>query len=82
VNLMLAIGGTEIIWQKTLQQFGFAEKEILNFIPGPAYTTGWLMGNLEGWGGPVTGDVITRQSTISFGPYQNRQADKCLPKHI
>ncbi len=34
----------EIIWQKTLQQFGFTEKEILDFIPGPAYTAWWLMG--------------------------------------
>ena len=64
VNLMLATTGTEIVWQKTLQQFGFSEKEILDFIPGPAYTAWWLMGNLEGWGGPVTGDMITRQMQL------------------
>ena len=64
VNLMLATMGMEIIWQKTLQQFGFTEKEILDFIPGPAYTAWWLMGNLEGWGGPVTEDMITRQMQL------------------
>jgi hypothetical protein len=64
VNLMLATVGTEVIWQKTLQQFGFTEKEILDFIPGPAYTAWWLMGNLEGWGGKVTEDMITRQMEL------------------
>jgi alpha-N-acetylglucosaminidase len=60
VNLMLAINGTEIVWQKTLEQFGFTDKDIKEFIPGPAYTAWWLMGNLEGWGGPVTNDMINR----------------------
>ncbi|MES2773224.1 MAG: alpha-N-acetylglucosaminidase TIM-barrel domain-containing protein [Bacteroidota bacterium] len=64
VNLMLAINGTEIIWQKTLQQFGFTDEEIKAFIPGPAYTAWWLMGNLQGWGGPVTDDMITRQMQL------------------
>jgi alpha-N-acetylglucosaminidase len=64
VNLMLATVGTEIVWQKTLQQFGFMEKDIFDFMPGPAYTAWWLMGNLEGWGGPVTGDMITRQMEL------------------
>ncbi len=64
VNLMLAVKGTEIIWQKTLQQFGFTDKEIKDFIPGPAFTAWWLMGNLEGWGGPVTDDMISRQMQL------------------
>lgn len=64
VNLMLAINGTEIVWQKTLEQFGFTDKEIKDFIPGPAYTAWWLMGNLEGWGGPVTNDMINRQAEL------------------
>jgi hypothetical protein len=64
VNLMLAIDGTEIVWQKTLQHFGFTDKEIKNFIPGPAFTAWWLMGNLEGWGGPVTDDMINRQMQL------------------
>lgn len=64
VNLMLAINGTEIVWQKTLEQFGFTDKEIKDFIPGPAYTAWWLMGNLEGWGGPVSNDMMDRQMEL------------------
>lgn len=64
VNLMLAINGTEIVWQKTLEQFGFTDKVIKEFIPGPAYTAWWLMGNLEGWGGPVSNEMINRQMEL------------------
>ncbi|MFV8327531.1 alpha-N-acetylglucosaminidase TIM-barrel domain-containing protein [Flavobacterium sp. ZS1P14] len=64
VNLMLAINGTEMVWQKTLAQFGFSDKEIKDFIPGPAYTAWWLMGNLEGWGGPVSNAMIDRQMEL------------------
>ncbi|MDD4991831.1 MAG: alpha-N-acetylglucosaminidase [Paludibacter sp.] len=64
VNLMLAINGTEIIWQKTLNEFGFSNTEIKNFIPGPAFTAWWLMGNLEGYGGPITDNAIVRQMNL------------------
>lgn len=58
VNLALATTGTEAVWQNTLRRMGYSEAEILDFIPGPAYTAWWLMGNLEGWGGPVTQRMI------------------------
>ncbi|MGO9087229.1 MAG: alpha-N-acetylglucosaminidase [Terriglobales bacterium] len=58
VNLALATTGTEAVWQNTLRRIGYTDAEILRFIPGPAYTAWWLMGNLEGWGGPVTQSMI------------------------
>jgi alpha-N-acetylglucosaminidase len=58
VNLMLAPIGTEEIWQSTLQEFGFSDEEIKQFLPGPAFNAWWLMGNLEGWGGPVSDNMI------------------------
>ena len=58
VNLALATSGTEAVWQNTLRRMGYSDAEILDFIPGPAYTAWWLMGNLEGWGGPVTQRMI------------------------
>ena len=51
INLALAANGTEAVWQNTLRRIGYSQAEILQFIPGPAYTAWWLMGNLEGWGG-------------------------------
>jgi alpha-N-acetylglucosaminidase len=58
INLALAVNGTEAVWQNTLRRFGYKDAEILQFLPGPAYTAWWLMGNLEGWGGPVTERMI------------------------
>jgi alpha-N-acetylglucosaminidase len=61
INLSLAIVGHEKVWQETLRKFNFTEEEINQFIPGPAYTAWWLMGNLEGWGGQVDQDWIDRR---------------------
>lgn len=64
VNLMLTPIGTEKVWQNTLRKFGYSEKEILDFIPGPAFTAWWLMGNLEGWGGAVSQSFIDNQAEL------------------
>jgi alpha-N-acetylglucosaminidase len=64
VNLALATTGTEAVWQNTLRRIGYSESEILEFIPGPAYTAWWLMGNLEGWGGPVTQRMIDERAAL------------------
>ncbi|MBB2147073.1 alpha-N-acetylglucosaminidase [Pedobacter sp. LMG 31464] len=61
VNLMLAPVGMEAVWQNTLKKVGYTQDETLAFIPGPAFSAWWLMGNLEGWGGPVTQQHINKQ---------------------
>ena len=58
VNLALSTVGTEAVWQNTLRRFNFSESEIFDFIPGPAFQAWWLMGNLEGYDGPVTQKYI------------------------
>ena len=64
VNLMLAPVGVEAVWQNTLRRLGYNEKEITQFIAGPAFSAWWLMGNLEGWGGPVTQGMIDQQTVL------------------
>ncbi|ALL06091.1 alpha-N-acetylglucosaminidase [Pedobacter sp. PACM 27299] len=61
VNLMLAPGGMEAVWQNTLRKLGYNEKEITDFVAGPAFGAWWLMGNLQGWGGPVSQRTIDQQ---------------------
>jgi len=58
VNLALATTGMEAVWENTLRRIGYTDGEALEFFPGPAYTAWWLMGNLEGWGGPLTQRMI------------------------
>ncbi|MBV4358203.1 alpha-N-acetylglucosaminidase [Pinibacter aurantiacus] len=64
VNLVLAPVGEEAVWQNTLRKLGYNEKEITQFIAGPAFSAWWLMGNLEGWGGPVTQGMIDQQAAL------------------
>ncbi len=64
VNLMLVANGAEAVWQNTLRRLGYTEQEIADYIAGPAYTAWWLMGNLEGWGGPMPQSQIDDRSEM------------------
>jgi alpha-N-acetylglucosaminidase len=64
VNLMLVANGEEAVWRNTMRRLGFSDTEIAAFIPGPGYTAWWLMGNLEGHGGPMTPAMVTRRSDL------------------
>jgi alpha-N-acetylglucosaminidase len=64
VNLMLVANGEEAVWSNTLRRLGYTDAEIQDFIPGPGYTAWWLMGNLEGLGGPMTPAMIARRSDM------------------
>jgi alpha-N-acetylglucosaminidase len=64
VNLMLVANGEEAVWRNALRRLGSTEAEIAAFIPGPGYTAWWLMGNLEGFGGPMSAAMIDRRSEL------------------
>jgi len=64
VNLMLAPMGTEEIWQHVLQDIGYTDEDIRRYIPGPAFNAWWLMGNIQGWGGPVSDAMIHRWTLL------------------
>ncbi len=64
INLPLAMVGQEAVWQNTLKKFGYTNVEITDFIAGSAFTAWWLMGNLEGWGGPVSQNWIDQQAQL------------------
>jgi len=53
VNTMLVANGEEAVWQNVLRRIGYSENEINDYITGPAYNAWWLMGNIQGWGGPM-----------------------------
>lgn len=52
INMPLAIVGMESAWRNMLRRLGYSDKEIGDFIAGPAFIAWWAMNNLEGWGGP------------------------------
>ena len=65
VNLpLMAVNSQYAVWQNTLKRLGYNEKEISEFLPGAGYEAWWLMGNLEGFGGPVSQKFIDRQTDL------------------
>ncbi|MBI1938328.1 MAG: alpha-N-acetylglucosaminidase [Ignavibacteriales bacterium] len=66
INLVLALVGQEAVWQNVMQKLGCSEKDIFDFLPGPAYLAwGWL-NNLDGWGGPTTQNWIDDQKELQL----------------
>lgn len=58
INMPLALNGQEIIWQRTFKKYGLKENDLENFFTGPAYLAWWRMGELDGWGGPLSQEWI------------------------
>lgn len=53
INMPLAITGQEAVWQKLLREYSFTDKEIKDFIAGPAFLPWGWMGNIDGMAGPL-----------------------------
>ena len=64
INLPLAIVGEECVWRNMLLKLGYSEKEVGEFIAGPAFLAWWEMNNLEGWGGPLPASWYARQEKL------------------
>ncbi|MGY5353364.1 alpha-N-acetylglucosaminidase [Wenyingzhuangia sp. IMCC45467] len=54
INMPLAITGEESIWDEVYKSYGFTDEDLSSFYSGPAYFSWLWMGNLDGWGGPLT----------------------------
>lgn len=70
VNMPLAIVGMEAVWKKLLTDDDMritasVDANALNsFVPGPSYQAWWLMGNLQGMGGPNPDWWYTHQAEL------------------
>lgn len=64
VNLTISTVGLEKVWYNTLLKYGFTEDEIFEFLPGPAFNAWHIMGNLEGWGGPITKNMMEKRARL------------------
>lgn len=64
INLALDVVGTDVVWRNVLRSLGYTRAETDAFIAGPAFQAWWLMGNLEGWGGPNGESWYRRQERL------------------
>ncbi|XP_034945717.1 alpha-N-acetylglucosaminidase-like [Chelonus insularis] len=54
INLVLAFGAQEAIWERIYLKLNLTREEIDQHFAGPAYLPWGRMGNIRGWGGPLT----------------------------
>lgn len=65
VNTPLAMLGTEWVWRETwMKDFGLQRSDLDDFFSGPAYLPWHWMGNLDGWGGPLSDEWIDRGNAM------------------
>eukprot|EP01084_Bolivina_argentea_P094731 170328_1 len=66
INLPLAFTGQEYVFSKTFYQFNFTQQDLQAFFSGPGFFAWQRMGNLRGWGGPITQDCIMDQYNLQL----------------
>ena len=54
INMPLAFTGQEWVWARTFAKFGVNRTDMNEFFAGPAFLAWGRMGNIRGWGGPMT----------------------------
>jgi alpha-N-acetylglucosaminidase len=64
INMPLAITGEEYTWDQVYRKMGFSDEEMKEFFSGPAYFAWFWMGNLDGWGGPLSKHWLTMQRDL------------------
>lgn len=64
INMPLAVGGQNSIWQRVYRELGFTDQELKDFFSGPAYTGFHWMGLLDGYGGPLPQNWIDQQEIL------------------
>ncbi|XP_020300841.1 alpha-N-acetylglucosaminidase [Pseudomyrmex gracilis] len=60
INLALAFTGQEAIWQKLYRDFNLTQEEIDEHLGGPAFLPWARMGNIRGFGGPLSSNWHNR----------------------
>ncbi|CAH1159553.1 unnamed protein product [Phaedon cochleariae] len=53
-NLVLAFNGQEAIWERVYKNLNLTQADIDEHFTGPAFLSWLRMGNIRGWGGPLS----------------------------
>lgn len=64
INMPLALTGQNEIWYKVYKNLGFSDQQLNGFFSGPAFSNWFWQGNLDGWGGPLPRDWMTRHVAL------------------
>ncbi|MDY0393838.1 alpha-N-acetylglucosaminidase TIM-barrel domain-containing protein [Virgibacillus halophilus] len=64
INEVLVYPGTEAVFQKTFEEFGYSASEMRDWIPSPAHQPWWLLQNLSGYPSPIPQSVIDKRAKL------------------
>ncbi len=64
INFPLAITGEEAVWSEVYKELGLSQKQIDDFLVGPAYLPWSWMGNIDGLGGPLPKSWIEKHRIL------------------
>jgi alpha-N-acetylglucosaminidase len=64
VNMPLAFTGIEWVWRKIYMKLGLTAEDLKPFFAGPAFLAWHRMGNLQGWGGPLSQAWMASQNQM------------------
>lgn len=64
INFPLAITGQEAVWYEVYKELGLTDKQINDFLVGPAYLPWCWMGNIDGLGGPLPKSWIKKHKLL------------------
>lgn len=64
INLVLDIIGQEEVLRRTLNEFGYTDEEVKEFISGPAYFAWFYMQNMTSFGGPLTDNWFEERAEL------------------
>ena len=63
-NIALVTAGLQKVWDLTLADMGYSQEQRRNYIADDAAAAWWHMGNLQGFGGPVSAEQIERDAAL------------------
>ncbi|KAG6551071.1 hypothetical protein Mapa_007306 [Marchantia paleacea] len=68
INLPLAFTGQESVWRKVFQsnRFNLSQADLDDYFGGPAFLAWARMGNLHGWGGPLSQTWMDQQHQLQL----------------
>ncbi len=64
INMPLAVTGQNSVWKRVYKSLGFTDEELESFFSGPAYFNWFWMGNLDGWGGPLSQNLMDKHEEL------------------
>ncbi|GGU10200.1 alpha-N-acetylglucosaminidase [Streptomyces violascens] len=64
-NEVLVYLGADSVYHRTFLQHGYADAELRSWIPGPSHQPWWLLQNMSGFGGPVSGQLMDQRAKLA-----------------